>query len=108
MGALPAARAPAQAQAWRQEDAPFPDTRTHSDPRTALRSRGSRRLRSLGGRQRHRDGLPSAPDMTRDVQEIVDETDNRPMRELGYRTPAEAFTDELPDLQTKQGRCTYK
>ncbi len=46
--------------------------------------------------------------MTRDVQEIVDETDHRPMRELGYRTPAEAFTDELPDLQTKQGRCTYK
>lgn len=49
-----------------------------------------------------------SPDMTRDVQEIVDETDNRPMQELGYRTPAEAFTDELPDLQTKQGRCTYK
>ena len=49
-----------------------------------------------------------SPDMTRDMQEIVDETDNRPMRELGYRTPAEAFTDELPDLQTKQGRCTYK
>ena len=49
-----------------------------------------------------------SPDMTRDVQEIVDETYNRPMRELGYRTPAEAFTDELPDLQTKQGRCTYK
>ena len=46
--------------------------------------------------------------MTRDMQEIVDETDNRPMWELGYRTPAEAFTDELPDLQTKQGRCTYK
>ena len=60
VGALPAARAPAQAQARRQEDAPFPDTRTHSDPRTALRSRGSRRLRPLGGRQRHRDGLPSA------------------------------------------------
>lgn len=40
-----------------------------------------------------------SPDMTRDMQEIVDETDNRPMRELGYRTPAEAFTDELPDLQ---------
>lgn len=204
VGALPAARAPAQAQAWRQEDAPFPDTRTHSDPRTALRSRGSRRLRSLGGRQRHRDGLPSAhrgraqdpvphgphhsrqdgrgeprrpavavlraaagrqarrhlrqrhgvrqacrasrragdghllrrsvqlpaarqqreqeqhdpaipaqtgrhqPRHDADVQEIVDETDNRPMRELGYRTPAEAFTDELLDLQTKQGRCTYK
>ena len=37
--------------------------------------------------------------MARELQEIVDETDNRPMRALGYRTPAEAFADELPDLQ---------
>ena len=27
------------------------------------------------------------------------QTDNRPMRALGHRTPAEAFADELPDLQ---------
>lgn len=38
------------------------------------------------------------PGMAR-AQEIVDETDNRPMRALGHRTPAEAFADELPDLQ---------
>ena len=37
--------------------------------------------------------------MARELQEIVDETDNRPMRALGHRTPAEAFADELPDLQ---------
>ena len=39
------------------------------------------------------------PGMARELQEIVNETDNRPMRALGYRTPAEAFADELPDLQ---------
>ena len=39
---------------------------------------------------------PIAPSMSRELQEIVDETDNRPMRVLGYRTPpAEAFADEL-------------
>ena len=38
--------------------------------------------------------------MAKEVREIVDETDNRPMRILGYRTPAEAFTDELLNLQT--------
>ena len=43
------------------------------------------------------------PGMAREVQEIVDETDNRPMRVLGYRTSAEAFTDEPLNLQTQQG-----
>lgn len=38
-------------------------------------------------------------DMAQEAQEIVDETDNRPMRVLGYRTPAEAFVDELLNLQ---------
>ena len=37
------------------------------------------------------------PSMARELQEIVDETDNRPMRVLGYRTPAEAFADEPPE-----------
>ncbi len=37
--------------------------------------------------------------MAREVQEIVDEINNRPMRVLGYRTPAEAFVDELVNLQ---------
>ena len=35
------------------------------------------------------------PGMARGLREIVDETDDRPMRVLGYRTPAEAFADEL-------------
>lgn len=48
------------------------------------------------------------PSMAADVQAIVDETDNRPMWVLGYRTPAEAFTDELLELTDKQGRCTSK
>ncbi|PKD15349.1 transposase [Bifidobacterium longum] len=38
---------------------------------------------------------PVAPSMARELQEIVDETDNRTMRVLGCRTPAEAFADEL-------------
>ena len=33
--------------------------------------------------------------MARELQETVDETDNRPMRALSHRTPAEAFADEL-------------
>ena len=41
-------------------------------------------------------------------QAIVDEINNRPMRVLGYRTPAEAFTDELPSLTQQQGYCTSK
>ena len=39
------------------------------------------------------------PGMARELREIVDETDSRPMRALGYRTPAEAFADELLNLQ---------
>ena len=47
-------------------------------------------------------------DMAKEVQEIVDEINNRPMRVLGYRTPAEAFTDELLNLRDQQRCCTYK
>lgn len=36
--------------------------------------------------------------MAERIQEVVDETDNRPVRVLGYRTPVEAFTDELLTL----------
>lgn len=46
--------------------------------------------------------------MTDEIQAIVDEINNRPMRVLGYRTPAEAFTDELPSLTQQQGYCTSK
>ena len=47
-------------------------------------------------------------DMAGELREIVDEADNRPMRVLGYRTPAEAFADELLELQDQQGCCTSK
>ena len=47
-------------------------------------------------------------DMAKEVREIVDEINNRPMRVLGYRTPAEAFADELLELQDQQGCCTSK
>ena len=47
-------------------------------------------------------------DMAGGLREIVDEADNRPMRVLGYRTPAEAFADELLELQDQQGCCTSK
>ena len=47
-------------------------------------------------------------DMAGELREIVDETDNRPMRVLDYRTPAEAFADELLELQDQQGCCTSK
>ena len=47
-------------------------------------------------------------DMAGELREIVDEADNRPMRVLDYRTPAEAFTDELLELQDQQGCCTSK
>ena len=48
------------------------------------------------------------PSMADEIQAIVDETDNRPMRVLGYRTPAEAFADELLSLTKQQGCCTSK
>ena len=38
----------------------------------------------------------------------MDEINNRPMLVLGYRTPAEAFTDEPLELTNEQGRCTSK
>ena len=37
--------------------------------------------------------------MARELREIVDEINNRPMRMPDYRTPAEAFADELRNLQ---------
>ena len=42
-------------------------------------------------------------DMSKEVWEIVDETDERPTCVLGYRAPAKAFIDEPLNLQTKQG-----
>lgn len=48
------------------------------------------------------------PSMANDVQAIMDEINNCPMLVLGYRTPAEAFTDEPLELTNEQGRCTSK
>ncbi len=44
-------------------------------------------------------------DMAKEVREIVDEINNRPMRVLGYRTPAEAFADELLTVPLSYCRC---
>ena len=55
----------------------------------------------LSEEERHDPPLPAQthahlpPSMARELQEIVDETDDRPMRVLGCRTPAEAFADGL-------------
>lgn len=46
------------------------------------------------------------PSMANDVQAIMDGINNRPMRVLGHRAPAKAFTDELIELTNEQGRCT--
>ena len=41
-------------------------------------------------------------------QVIRFETDNRPMRVPDYRMPAEAFADELLELQDRQGCRTSR
>ena len=51
---------------------------------------------------------PIAPSMARELQEIVDETDNRPMRALGYRTPRRGIRRRTARISRKQRRCTYK
>ena len=65
----------------------------------SYRSFGLKTKRSTGLKTIEHKHTIIEPGMARELQEIVDETDNRPMRALGYRTPAEAFADELPDLQ---------
>ncbi|MGE4701430.1 hypothetical protein ACEWF3_04565 [Bifidobacterium breve] len=52
---------------------------------------------------------PSPPSRAREPQETVDETDNRPMRALGHRTPAEAFADEpLESAENKDVALTNR
>ena len=46
------------------------------------------------------------PDMADELQAIVNETDNRPMRLLGYQTPAEAYQQELLNLPHQPQCCT--
>ena len=51
---------------------------------------------------------PIAPSMARELQEIVDETDNRPMRVLGCRTPRRGIRRRTARISREQGCCTYK
>ena len=85
----------------RLRDGPGMDT-CFADPYSSRR-RGSNENRN-GMIRRH---LPERSeirmDMAGELREIVDEADNRPMRVLDYRTPAEAFADELLELQYQQG-----
>ena len=85
----------------RLRDEPGMDT-YFADPYSSRR-RGSNENRN-GMIRRH---LPERSeirmDMAGELREIVDEADNRPMRVLDYRTPAEAFADELLELQDQQG-----
>lgn len=78
-----------------------------ADPYSSYR-RGGNENRN-GAIRRH---LPKRtridPSMADEIQAIVDEINNRPMCVLGYRTPAEAFANELPSLTKQQGRCTSK
>ena len=89
--------------------APLPCLRCDGEPACRLRYGPDRRGPRLGVIRRY---LPKRsriePSMAADVQAIVDEINNRPMWVLGYRTPAEAFADELLELTDKQGRCTSK
>ena len=68
-----------------------------ADPYSSWR-RGSNENRNSIIRRHLPKGTPITPDMAAEPQAILDETDNRPMRVLGYRTPAEAFMDELLQL----------
>ena len=52
---------------------------------------------------------PVAPSMARELQETVDETDNRPMRVLGCRTPPRrGIRRRTARISREQGCCTYK
>jgi IS30 family transposase len=57
--------------------------------------RGSNKNRNGMIRRYLPKGTPITMDMNDEIQMIVAEINNRPMRTLGYRTPAEAWTDEL-------------
>ncbi|KFI72111.1 ISMsm8, transposase, partial [Bifidobacterium mongoliense DSM 21395] len=46
------------------------------------------------------------PDMADELQAIVNEINNRPMRLLGYQTPAEAYQQELLNLPHQPQCCT--
>jgi IS30 family transposase len=68
--------------------------------------RGSNENRNGMIRRYRPKGTTIGMDMADEIQMIVDEINNKPMRILGYRTPAEAWTDELLALNQQQRRCT--
>ena len=85
----------------RLRDGPGMDT-CFADPYSSRR-RGSNENRNGMIRRHPPERSEIRMDMAGELREIVDEADNRPMRVLGYRTPAEAFADELLELQDQQG-----
>ena len=85
----------------RLRDEPGMDT-YFADPYSSRR-RGSNENRNGMIRRHPPERSEIRMGMAGELREIVDEADNRPMRVLGYRTPAEAFADELLELQDQQG-----
>ena len=85
----------------RLRDEPGTDT-YFADPYSS-RQRGSNENRNGRIRRHPPKRSEIRMDMAGELREIVDEADNRPMRVLDYRTPAEAFADELLELQDQQG-----
>ena len=90
----------------RLRDGPGMDT-YFADPYSSRR-RGSNENRNGMIRRHPPKRSEIRMDMAGELREIVDEADNRPMRVPDYRTPAEAFADELLELQDQQGCCTSK
>ena len=78
-----------------------------ADPYSSRQRGGNENRNGMIRRYPHKRG-EIRMDMAGELREIVDEADNRPMRVLDYRTPAEAFADELLELQDQQGCCTSK
>ena len=83
-------------------------------PRKAARSPSPTRTPAGSGKQREpqRNDPPVSAQTLRDTDGHGKgggrSFNNRPMRVLGYCTPAEAFADELLELQDQQGCCTSK
>ena len=80
-----------------------------ADPHSSWRRGGNENRNGMIRRHPPKRTPIAPPSMAREPQETVDETDNRPMRVLGYRTPAEAFADELLEsAANKDGALTNR
>ena len=77
----------------RLRDGPGMDT-YFADPYSSRRRGSNENRNGMIRRYPHKRG-EIRMGMAGELREIVDEADNRPMRVLDYRTPAEAFADEL-------------